>query len=67
MQWIKESKGVPGSWTGARGEKHHVEHVGGLLEPGRAEEKDKVAAERVKNTRPLGKTQTLVIWGDTTS
>lgn len=41
-------------------EKHHAEETCGLLEPGKAEEKDEVAAERAKNTPPSGKTQTLV-------
>lgn len=52
-QQIKECKGVPV-------EKHHAEETCGLLEPGKAEEKDEVAAERAKNTPPSGKTQTLV-------
>lgn len=58
---------MPGTWAGTRGEKPHAENFGGLLEPGRAEERDEVAAERVKNTPPSGKTQTLVYWGDATS
>lgn len=45
---------MPGTW--ARGEKQPAEDLDGLLEPGRAGEKDEVTAKRVKNIPPLGET-----------
>lgn len=46
---------MPGTW--ARGEKHPAEDLGGLLELGKAEEKDEGPEKRVKNIPPLGKSR----------
>lgn len=52
-------QGMPGTW--ARGEKHPSEDPDGLLEPGRAREKDEVTGKRAKNTPPLGKTRHFIL------
>lgn len=52
---VGADQGVPG--TGARGEKHPAEDLDGLLELGKAGEKDEGPAKRVANIPPLGKSR----------